>query len=132
MKIVSVLASLLLLIQSFNLCIDDLINFQALIEHANFHSQKYGDNIVVFFSKHYGELEADHNENHAEEKSEHEKLPLQHQVHFNSLSLFVVKDFLYVPMGENVISLHSQDSFYYCPMYSNFEKEGPFQPPRLT
>ena len=62
-KFVSIAASFLILIQSFNICISDLVDLSELIEHAKFHSEKYGDNLFVFLSKHYGELEADHNKN---------------------------------------------------------------------
>lgn len=130
-KLISISASLLILIQSFNICINDLVNLSELIEHANFHSQKYGDNFIVFISKHYGDLKADHDEKHTEEKTEHEKLPFQHQVHLNSLSAFVVKDFLDIKVLSGIIGIHPKNTFYYQPKYSNFEKEGPFQPPRL-
>ena len=115
-KFVSITASFLILIQSFNICISDLVDLSEFIEHAKFHSEKYGDNLFVFISKHYGELEADHNKKHQEEKQDHEELPFQHQPHMALLSAF----------------LTSTANFYYQASYSNCEKEGLFQPPRAA
>ncbi len=65
------------MIQSFGLCFDDMVQIDEFIEHAQFHSEAYGDNVIVFISKHYGELKADHEKDHQEEKEDHEKLPFQ-------------------------------------------------------
>ena len=66
-KIGSIAISLLILFQSFNIHLDDVIELDELIEHAQFHSAEYGDNFFVFISKHYGELKAEHNQQHQEE-----------------------------------------------------------------
>ncbi len=131
-KLVSITASFLILIQSFNICISDLIDLSELIEHAKFHSEKYGDNLLVFISKHYGELEADHNKKHQEEKQEHEELPFQHQPHMTLLSAFMIKDlqtYQINPVDDRAASIAN---FFYQASYSNCEQEGPFQPPRAV
>lgn len=131
-KFVSIAASFLILIQSFNICISDLVDLSELIEHAKFHSEKYGDNLFVFLSKHYGDLEADHNKKHQEEKQEHEELPFQHQPHMALLSAFVIKDLQAYQLKPVDDLLTSTANFYYQASYSNCEKEGPFQPPRTV
>jgi hypothetical protein len=131
-KLVSITASFLILIQSFNICISDLVDLSELIEHAKFHSEKYGDNLFVFVSKHYGELEADHNKKHQEEKQEHEELPFQHQPHMTLLSAFMVKDLqaYHIKPVDDLVT--SATDFFYQASYSNCEKEAPFQPPRAV
>ena len=66
------------MLQSFGVHYDDIVQLDELIEHAQFHSEQYGDNMIVFLSKHYGELKADHQRDHQEEKKDHEKLPFNH------------------------------------------------------
>jgi hypothetical protein len=131
-KLVSILASFLILIQSFNICISDLIDLSELIEHAKFHSEKYGDNFFVFISKHYGELEADHTKKHQEEKQEHEELPFQHQAHMNLFSAFVIKDLpaFHINLIDEMAT--SAANYFYQASYLNHEQEGPFQPPRVV
>lgn len=131
-KLVSITAAFLILIQSFNICISDLVDLTDLIEHARFHSEKYGDSFFVFLSKHYGELEEDHNKQHTEEKKDHEKLPFQHQSHMALLSAFVVKDLqaYQIKPADDIVT--SAANFFYQASYSNFEQEGPFQPPRAA
>lgn len=45
-----------------------------LIEHARLHAEEYGDSIISFLAKHYGNQK----EAHASEHEEHDKLPLHH------------------------------------------------------
>jgi hypothetical protein len=129
-KFVSIAASFLILIQSFNICIRDLVDLSEFIEHAKFHSEKYGDNLFVFISKHYGELEADHSKKHQEEKQDHEELPFQHQSHMTVLSAFVIRDLQAYQLRPADDLLTPAANFFYQASYSNFEKEGHFQPPR--
>jgi hypothetical protein len=131
-KLVSIAASFLILIQSLNICIRDLVDLNELIEHAKFHSEKYGDNLFVFISKHYGELEADHNKKHQEEKQEHEELPFQHQPHMTLLSAFMLKDLQAYQIKPVDDLVSSATNFFYQASYSNCEKEALFQPPRAV
>ncbi|MEP0133121.1 MAG: hypothetical protein ABJJ25_14070 [Eudoraea sp.] len=131
-KLVSISASFLILIQSLNICIRDLVDLSEFIEHATFHSEKYGDNLFVFISKHYGELEADHNKKHQEEKQEHEELPFQHQSHMALLSAFMLKDLQAYQIKPVDDLVGSDTNFFYQASYSNCEKEAPFQPPRAV
>ena len=91
-KLSAILLSSLILIQSINFSFDDVLQLDELIEHAQFHKQEYGDNFVVFLSKHYGELKAEHNEKHQEEQKDHEKLPFQCQSHVLTTTAYVLLD----------------------------------------
>ncbi len=128
-KLFSILLSSVILLQSFGMHIDDLVQIDEFIEHAQFHSEQYGDNVVVFISKHYGELKAAHDKEHQEEKEDHDQLPFQHHSHTIS-----VMDFT---MNISVTDLNTLDlsefrtfDFYYRAPLSSLHSEGILQPPR--
>lgn len=129
LKIASIAISFLILIQSFNIGIGEIVELDELIEHAQFHSKEYGDNFMVFLSKHYGELKAEHNQKHQEEQQDHEEMPFQHQVHTVDLSVFVLND-ISINTSTPEFTAYSAENYFYQASYSLFEGEGPFQPPR--
>ena len=129
-KLVSILAALLILIQSFNISFGDIAQLDELLEHAAFHKTEYGDNIFVFISKHYGELKADHNKKHQEEKEDHEKLPFEnHSSSQHALNAFVLFETLTPRHKIDVIRIKSI-SFFYLHGDSSSHESGIFQPPR--
>ncbi len=130
-KFVSIATSLLILFQSFNIHINDLVELDELIEHAQYHAEEYGDNFLVFLSKHYGELKAEHNQKHQEEQKEHEKLPFQQHCHSLSLSAFVINDLVSYTSHEEIAS-HDTLNFHYTDSYSPVLGDGLFQPPRYA
>ncbi|WP_273568964.1 hypothetical protein [Maribacter halichondriae] len=130
-KLVSIAISLLILVQSFNIHFDDIVELDELIEHANFHSEEYGDNFFVFISKHYGELKAEHNQQHQEEKEDHEQLPFQHQYQSTSLSAFVLNNISDYPLSPETV-VHHDANYFYQASYHSLAQEGLFQPPRLV
>ncbi len=109
----------------------DIAQFDEFIEHAKFHSEEHGDNILVFISKHYGELKAEHQKNHQEEEKDHEKLPFNHSSGSNAVNTiaffmdsfksdFQIPDF----------TATAESNFYYQVPVSNLHEKGLFQPPR--
>lgn len=114
--------------QSVGIHISDLIQLDELIEHAQFHSKEYGDNVFVFLSKHYGELKAEHEEQHQEEKKDHQQLPFQHQYHI-SMNAFEA-DLPKIELIELDFAEHTSTNFYYQDPTSTLHTEGLFQPPR--
>jgi len=130
-KLFSIALSLIIMIQSFGLCFDDMVQIDEFIEHAQFHSEAYGDNVIVFISKHYGELKADHEKEHQEEKEDHEKLPFQHQSHMSLISA-VVLNTSKVEFKTLEFSEYNTHNFYYQAPSSSLHLEGLFQPPRLS
>ncbi len=128
-KLSSIAVSLLILVQSFNVHIDDIVELDELVEHAQFHSDEHGDNFLVFISKHYGELKAEHSKKHQEEQEDHEQLPFQHQCQTTSLSAFVLNQTADYPLEiELVLDLDS--NYFYQDSYHSLAQEGLFQPPR--
>lgn len=109
--------------------INDFSQMDKLIEHAQLHKEKYGDNLIVFISKHYGELKREHEKDNKDEKKEHEKLPFQQQSNIN----FVLEFTLNFKKGDyqKIICSESTDAFfYYQSLHSSLHEKGIFQPPQ--
>ena len=128
-RLISISLSLLILIQSFNISIGEIVEMDELIEHARFHSEEYGDNFLVFLSKHYGELKSEHSRKHQEEQKDHEKLPFQQQIHTTTLSAFVIDDLDLMTVNPNFM-VRSTGNYFYRDSHSYFIEKGLFQPPR--
>lgn len=128
-KLTSITISLLILIQSFNIHFKDIVELDELIEHARFHAEEHGDNFLVFLSKHYGELKAEHSQKHQEEKEEHEQLPFQHQGQTALLSAFVLSQTPDYPLEVDVL-INEGSNYFYQASYPSLAQEGLFQPPR--
>jgi hypothetical protein len=129
MKFFSIIVSLVFLIQSFGIGLVDILHVNDLIEHAKFHNQEHGDNLLVFISKHYGDLKSEHQREHKEEREDHEKLPFQHQSYVTSgITVFLDTS------GEDTKSLETCNRIEHRTIYqassSSLHAEGPFEPPR--
>lgn len=130
-RLLAILLSSLILIQSLNVDFNDIVQIDELIEHAQFHKTEYGDNFFVFISKHYGELKDDHSKNHQEEEQEHEQLPFQCHDHILTMPAFVVQDHF---IDIEVVELFElKDSrFHYQSSVSTLHKIGLLQPPKIA
>jgi hypothetical protein len=128
-KLFSITLSILLLFQSFNLDMVDVAQLDGFLTHAEFHKEKYGDNLYVFISKHYGELKAQHDLEHREEHKDHEELPFNHQTcsHFSTAFVLGETDFM-VPKTPQVAD--STPNFFYQESYCPIENSDIFQPPK--
>lgn len=131
LKLTSIAVSLLILVQSFNIHFSDIVELDELIEHAQFHAEEYGDNFLVFISKHYGELKAEHNKKHQEEHEEHEQLPFQHQCQTALHSAFVLNQEADYPLEIHLV-LDLDSNYFYQVSYYSLAQEGLFQPPQQT
>ena len=119
----------LILIQSFDIAFDDIGQLDELLEHAGFHAEKYGDNLLVFISKHYGELKEQHDKDHQEEKKEHEKLPFQNPCHCTSVTAIIINSTLSYLITTQTPET-AKANFYYLLPVSSLHAKGLFQPPR--
>ena len=127
-KIISIFISSLILLQSLNINIDEIKHLDTLMEHAYYHAEKYGDDIFLFVSKHYGELKKEHNQdNHSKE---HEELPFNHQCSPNYVSVFILQNPQIAIAKDS--ELASRVTFLYQESLSLFEKGDVFQPPRIS
>lgn len=128
-KVFSIAISLLIVLQSMGVHYCDVVQLDKFLEHARFHSEQYGDNLLVFISKHYGDLKADHEKEHQEEKEEHEQLPFQHHAHTTSVTAIAIFDTLAsVDLPE--FTVYTQTNFHYQEPHSSAHAKGLLQPPR--
>ncbi len=111
--------------------VNDISQIDKFVEHAQFHNEQYGDNIVLFIAKHYGKLKADHDKEHQDKKGEHENLPFNHNncSHTSSMIVFVLNssrlDFKTFEFSE-----FKKHTFFYQAPSSSLHSEGLLQPPR--
>ena len=122
--------SLMLLLQSVHISFTDLTRLDELAEHARYHQQQFGDNFLIFLSKHYGSQKADHSQQHREEMPQHEQLPFQQLAHMMGAYAFMLRQ----PAMELACPLYNtqekQPNFYYLRPGSTGFRSGIFQPPR--
>lgn len=128
-KFFSIVLSLLILFQSLCLDMNDFTHIDELLEHAEFHTKKYGDDFFVFISKHYGKLKKAHGKQRKEEKKEHEELPFNHHCYSHVYSDFVLNHLDFMNLQTEPVP-DSITDFYYLENYSFTEKFDIFQPPK--
>src|SRR5690606_8028913 len=128
-KLVVIIYSLLILIQSFKINIEDISKFSALLEHSKYHKEVYGDTFFKFLSEHYGTKMMLHEDKH----SEHEDLPFkddQHILCHTNTSFILTKQTIYILNPHGFIE--NPRLFLYKESFSSFEKPHIFQPPKLA
>lgn len=128
-QLYSILLSIIILTQSMGISINDMVQIDEFIEHAQFHSEEHGDNFLDFVSKHYGSLKADHEKLHQDEQEDHEELPFQHHSHLSSISIFILnaeKGYVHLP---DLVEFEDHN-FYYQEPFSTLHSQGLIQPPR--
>ena len=98
-----------------------------MLEHAQFHQEKYGDSIVDFLVEHYGDSEYK-----TPKHKEHKDLPFkQDSLNHNHLpSVFTLNTPVF-ELKKN-IAVRVQQNYFYKESYSLFEKPSVFQPPKFA
>lgn len=96
----------------------DIFMLKDLVEHVQYHSEEYGDDFKTFFKKHYGSLKAEHQKKHKKEKSDHEKLPFQHNSH-NHLMTGVILITYEGPLKKPGVLSKGNSNFHYRNLYSS-------------
>ncbi len=128
-KIISISIAILFLFQSSQICHEDFLKADALLEDIAFHKKAYGDTIFVFFSKHYGNLKDSHQEQHKKEEKEHQHPPLSGDCHIHT-QLVVIYQFQIPYLNTLCHKIEAIQNFYYQDLFSTFEKKSIFQPPK--
>ena len=130
-KLFSIALSLFLFIQSLHMDMVNVAQLNEFFSHAQFHKQKYGDNLIDFVSKHYGAQKEEHHREHQEEHKNHEQLPLTHQSCLHSATAFVINEapalLLKTPPAVDTIS-----GFYYQEFHEQLSHTDIFQPPKYA
>ena len=127
-NLVAISFSLLILIQSFNINLEDISKFKVLLEHAQYHQERYGDSFMDFLVEHYGDKKVEHGNNH----KEHEDLPFKDSQHMSSHinNVFTVNSIKYDLKYSPFIAVPF--NFFYKESTSLFEKTSVFQPPQFA
>lgn len=128
-KFFSIIISGLILIQSFNIQLNDVLKIDVYLHHLQYHVDEYGDDLFDFISKHYGELKDMHVKNHQEEEKDHSQLPFRNDGCFQSITLYLVQKNR-LTFDLNSLILYRSSFFYYLDLFSTFEKQKIFQPPQ--
>ncbi|RSK41770.1 hypothetical protein [Mangrovimonas spongiae] len=125
-KVVALTYSLLILLQSFNINLEDINKINALMEHAQFHKEMYGDSFVQFLAEHYGDAK----ENHESHHREHEDLPFKdcHHLCTHINATFISPNTSFKISNEEFIEIPC--NFFYKESFTSFEKPTVFQPPK--
>ncbi|WP_338732567.1 hypothetical protein [Mangrovimonas cancribranchiae] len=125
-KVVALTYSLLILIQSFNINLEDLNKINALIDHAQFHKEMYGDSFIQFLAEHYGDAKDDHESDH----KEHEDLPFKdcHHLCTHINVTFISPNTSFKISNEEFVEIPC--NFFYKDTFTSFEKPAVFQPPK--
>jgi ABC-type Zn2+ transport system substrate-binding protein/surface adhesin len=129
-RLLSIMLSSLLLLQSLHLSVADLVQLDELLEHASYHRQEFGDSFLTFLEKHYGDLKADHEKNQQEERHDHEQLPFQQLPHqlLGQTHFIIGQRFHWnTPQEGKETQLHQ---YYYLLQASGIFSGSIFQPPR--
>jgi hypothetical protein len=123
--VISISLSVLLLVQSFNIGVADILCFDELVEHAQVHSENYGDSFFVFLTKHYGSQKEEHSASH----EGHENLPFNHDHTHNTLNLFVFERFNTAQLKNPLVS-RQPAIYFHTNIYTFLNTQNIFQPPR--
>lgn len=126
-KLVAIIYSVLILIQSFNFGFEDFSKLSALLAHAEYHQETYGDSFFDFISEHYGDAKFQHENEH----KEHEDLPFKHHQSCAHTTLsFTLPDVNFTLKYQTFIEIPC--NFFYKESISLFEKPSVFQPPKFA
>ncbi|TYQ00075.1 hypothetical protein C7447_101683 [Tenacibaculum adriaticum] len=127
-KLFAISYSLLILVQSFNINLEDVSKFKVLLEHAEFHQKTYGDSFFEFIAEHYGSEKYTHGSDH----KEHENLPFKgdHQMCSHIHIPFTINSTNYNIEHPSFVEIPF--NFFYKESHSIFEKHAVFQPPKCA
>ena len=127
-KLVAVLFSTLILVQSSNISFEDFSKLNVLLEHAEYHKVTYGDSFMDFLTEHYGESVVQHGFDH----KEHKNLPFKHHQDCTHISHdFTTTPQIYLDKNHHHF-IQIPSNFFYKEFSSLFEKRSVFQPPKLA
>lgn len=129
-KFCSILLTCLILFQGAGFGVEDIFLLGRLMEHAQCHSDEYGDDFFTFLNKHYGELQTEHFESETDH-SEHGKLPFQHHNCNHSIAEVVLLDYEF-PLEKPMVQPYFEPNFFYKNLYDSLENTSIFQPPKTA
>jgi hypothetical protein len=128
-KAQSILFAFLFLMQSVQIQISDLLHFSDLVQHYNYHSEEFGDDLFNFIEKHYGTLAQKHRDDQPLEQQDHQNLPFHKVITQLDLQLQLIPFLSTIDYNEES-SIRKQLHFYRFGAGIELFTEV-FQPPRM-
>ncbi|UAM97343.1 hypothetical protein K8354_13580 [Polaribacter litorisediminis] len=127
LKTFAIFLSSLILLQSLDIGLEDISKINVLLEHAQFHQEKYGDSFIDFLTEHYGS-----SEHASDQHKEHKNLPFKKDglTHTHLPSVFTLNAQIF-ELKKSVI-VQTQQNYFYKDSFSFFEKPSVFQPPKYS
>ncbi len=126
--LVTYLATLILFQGMFS-NVNILFEINELVEDYQLHKVKYDDDLTTFISKHFGSLKESHKEQHQKEHQQH-KHPAN-ELH-NNIQLDFTLHYCYFSFKNTVETNKRKTIFSYLDLFSTFEKQKIFQPPKVA
>ena len=124
----SIVLALFILFQGLFAYVNISFEMSEVLADYQIHKAEHGDSLLTFLSKHYGKLKEVHKKEHQEEHKKHK--------HHNEMEISFHVDFICdtqtINLPNTVEILTQQLNFHYKDLFSNFEKQKIFQPPRLA
>ncbi|UMB54692.1 hypothetical protein MKD41_04290 [Lutibacter sp. A64] len=125
-RILAIILSFTILLQSFSFDLDDINKIPALVDHISCHL-KSGDSFSEFIAMHYGGEVTNHEQDH----KEHKELPFKHHhsdTHFQLIYLICNNNYAI----ENGILINTSENFTYKEPYTSLLVTTIFQPPKIA
>jgi len=127
-SIINIILAVFILFQGMFSYVDIIFQIDELLEDYQIHQVKYGDDFTTFISKHFGDLRLEHQKQHQKEHQNHKHHnSTEINMHFDYICF---KDFVEIPLKSEILS--KENNFSFKNLFSSFEKEKIFQPPRLS
>lgn len=127
LKMIALLLSQLILLQSSNLCVHDFSKIQTLIEHAQFHKENYGDSFIEFVLEHYSESDDENIVHH----SDHENLPFKQDINHSNFQLIYLSISPTIEIAQIPTLSVNKVVFFYQEPSTNSVLKSLFQPPKF-
>ena len=126
-RILNISLATLILFQGMFAFIDISFELEEIHEDFAIHQARYGDSFTTFLSKHFGALKEQHQEEHQQEHQEHKH---QNEMELNThFDYFIANATISIP--KKILISSQEANYYYQDLFSNFEKQKIFQPPRV-
>jgi hypothetical protein len=127
-KLISFSIASFILVQSFNIHLVDVFELKNLMEHAEYHKTTYGDDLMSFLAKHYGDQKAEHNRDKQEEQH-HRQLPFNHGFHLDIAPFDLINTTFHQLSDVNILD-PDISKFFYQDFYTYLQNSDIFQPPQ--
>ncbi|PHR95716.1 MAG: hypothetical protein COA80_10050 [Leeuwenhoekiella sp.] len=125
-NLISAILSMLVLAQSFSVSLADFLHIPDLVTHYEYHQEHFGDDLLSFIEKHYGELKEEHRQEH----EGHDKLPSGHQHSCAHSAVVFLNTQQPTPEHKSIPADQTSANYFYRDNYHFAAVSGIFQPPK--